>query len=114
MKVVHIVLAILFLVFAVVQLNDVDPWLWVAIYTAVAIAFLLVVLQRPYKKLVYALGLICGIYFFYLLPNFIDWVQMGMPSITSSMKAEAPHIELVREFLGLGICVLALVYLARR
>lgn len=114
MNIVHIILAALFLLFAAVQLNDSDPWLWVGIYTAVAIAFLLAILQRPYRKLVYGIGLVCGVYFLYLLPDFISWIQMGMPSITASMQAEAPHIELVREFLGLGICVVALVYLARR
>jgi hypothetical protein len=28
---------------------------------------------------------------------------MGMPTITATMKAEAPHIELMREFLGFVI-----------
>ncbi|MFK7932790.1 MAG: transmembrane 220 family protein [Saprospiraceae bacterium] len=113
MKVVHIVLAVLFLLFAVVQLNDSDPYLWFGIYVAVAIAFVLKVFQRFNKILVYALLSFCVVYFLYLSPDFINWLQMGMPSITSSMQAETPHVELVREFLGLAICISALLYLIR-
>jgi hypothetical protein len=43
-----------------------------------------------------------------LLPGFFEWIRMGMPSIISEMKAEAPHIELVREFLGLLLATIAM------
>ena len=33
-----------------------------------------------------------------------------MPSITGSMKAETPHIEFMREFLGLFIILAAFVF----
>ena len=36
MKVINIILTLLFILFAAVQLNDPDPWLWVAIYGLVA------------------------------------------------------------------------------
>ena len=49
-----------------------------------------------------------------LLPDFIDWIQNGAESITQSMKAEKPHIELTREFLGLLICALALGFHYRK
>jgi hypothetical protein len=42
----------------------------------------------------------------------LEWARMGFPTITGSMKAEEPHIEVVREFLGLLIAVLALSGLA--
>ena len=35
---------------------------------------------------------------------------MGTPNIASEMKTEEPHIELVREFLGLFICVGVLIF----
>jgi len=113
MKIVHFILALLFLVFAAVQLNDSDPYLWVAIYTAMAVAFALKLFQRSYVILTYVLALFCGFYLIYLLPDFIDLLQTGMPSITSTMQAETPHVELVREFLGLFICVMALTYLIK-
>ena len=40
----------------------------------------------------------------------VDWVKKGMPSITGSMKAESPHVEYLREFLGLFIILLALLF----
>jgi hypothetical protein len=39
----------------------------------------------------------------YLLPDFFYWIKLGMPTITGQMKAESPHIELMREFLGFVI-----------
>ena len=41
-------------------------------------------------------------------PEVISWIQNGTPSIASSMQAELPFIEFIREFFGLGICALAL------
>jgi hypothetical protein len=46
-----------------------------------------------------------------MVPGMVDWFNSGMPSITAEMQATAPHIEVVREFLGLLITVLALVRL---
>jgi hypothetical protein len=48
-----------------------------------------------------------------LLPGFINWLRMGMPTITGSMKAEEEHIEVVREFLGLFLALLAMLHLVR-
>ena len=45
------------------------------------------------------------------IPDFIDWIDKGAPSIASEMKATEPHIELVREFGGLLICLAALLFL---
>ncbi|MEM6879545.1 MAG: transmembrane 220 family protein, partial [Bacteroidota bacterium] len=42
------------------------------------------------------------------VPDLVDWIRQGAPSIVEEMKAEAPHIELTREFLGIGICLLVL------
>lgn len=108
MKVTEIVIAVLFALFAVVQLNDVDPWLWVAIYGVVAILAVLAATGRSYKY-VYLAGIaICLIWIATLIPDFINWIQMGMPTITGSMKATEPHVELTREFFGLLLSAIAL------
>ncbi|MEL6122551.1 MAG: transmembrane 220 family protein, partial [Bacteroidota bacterium] len=44
------------------------------------------------------------------IPSIREWFGDGMPSITSSMKAESPYIELVREFFGLLISAAAIAY----
>ena len=106
MKVLNIVLAILFVLFAAVQYNDPDPWGWAALYLLVAVACGMAAFGK-FNKFVVILGLgVSIIWMLTLLPDFIHWVQMGMPTIVATMKAEAPHVELTREFLGLLVCTL--------
>lgn len=107
-------LALLFLVFACVQLNDPDPWSWVLLYGLTALAFLISVKRNLPKRILQAGLLGIGIAMLLLLPDFVNWVEMGMPTITASMKAEAPHIELTREFLGLLITATAWYWLLKQ
>lgn len=103
MKITNIILALLFALFAYFQYNDPDPWLWISIYLIVAglcgaAAF---GYYNKWLTTVIFAGLL--LYWLILLPDFVSWLGEGMPTITGSMKAESPHIELVREFLGLLI-----------
>jgi hypothetical protein len=108
MKIVNLLLAALFLVFAWVQINDPDPWLWVALYVFMAGVFAFAAFGKKNKYVLLAGIAVCVIWTALLLPEFINWINMGMPTITGSMKAEEPHIEYTREFLGLFICIIAL------
>lgn len=110
MRTLSLILALLFALFAVAQINDPDPWGWVAIYGLVALVSALAAFGRYYLPLLYLGLLISLIWMASLLPAFADWLKMGSPSIAGSMKAEASYIELAREFLGLLLCVLALVW----
>lgn len=103
MKVANILLALLFLLFAYFQYNDPDPWLWIGIYLLVAGICGFAAFGRYNHWLTLATLIGLSIYWLILLPDFISWFSEGMPTITGSMKAESPHIELVREFLGLLI-----------
>jgi hypothetical protein len=110
MKFLNLILAGFFILFAVVQLNDPDPFFWTAIYGVMgAISFF-----AAYKKfnIWVMLAVLAVLIFelFTLFPSISSWVNQGMPSIVRTMKAEEPHIEFVREFLGLGICLIALLY----
>ena len=101
-------LSVLFVVFGLVQLNDPDPWLWLLLYLYVAAIFVLAFRQQFYRWLgLGGLVVVVG-WALTLVPAIVDWIQMGMPTITGSMKAEAPHIELAREFFGLVLCGIAL------
>jgi len=98
MKLVNIILALLFALFAIVQYNDPDPWLWMGIYAFIAIISGLAAAEI-YPTWLIRIGLVgCVIGLGILLPDFIDWISGGAESITETMKAEKPHIELTREF----------------
>jgi hypothetical protein len=85
------------------QINDPDPEKWIPIYLGVSICAVLYI-ARKYFSILPLIGLIvCLIGLVFLSPDFIGWIGEGMPTITGSMQAESPHVELVREFLGFFI-----------
>lgn len=111
MRITNIILSILFTIFAIVQYNDPDPWLWIVIYLFMALMAGLAA-GNIFPSWVLRGGMVgCLIGLAMLLPDFIDWLSTGAESITQSMKAEKPHIELTREFLGLLICAITLGFL---
>jgi len=110
MKILNIILSILFIVFAYVQINDPDPWLWVLLYGFVAVISGLAAFGKYYKFAIIGGMAICVLGLAFLLPDFLNWINMGTPNIAESMKTEKPHIEFVREFLGLGIAFSVLLF----
>lgn len=105
--IIRFLIALLFFVFAYVQLNDPDPWLWVLLYASTGAMWGVSVFYEIPKRVSQIGVVVILVGLLFLLPDFINWVKMGMPTITATMKAESPHIELTREFLGLGICAFA-------
>ena len=110
MKITNIILTILFFLCAIVQFNDPDPWLWVALYGFIAVISGAAIYGKYQPLLIIGGLLICVISMAFYLPDFIQWLKDGMPSITGSMKAESLYIELVREFLGLFLAALCLAF----
>lgn len=110
-KLVFLLLAVVFAGFAYVNVNDPDPFKWVAAYASTAILFACAAFGRADRRIVGFLALSFFVWMCTLLPGMVDWINAGMPSITDEMQATAPHIEVVREFLGLFIAVLALAVL---
>ena len=111
MKITNGILAILFFVFAILQLNDLDPWLWVSIYGMVALLCGINSIGFYLPKLILVAIFVTLLGLGWYLPSFINWIRNGMESITSSMKAETPYIELVRESLGLVLILVTLIWL---
>ncbi|MDH3650639.1 MAG: transmembrane 220 family protein [Saprospiraceae bacterium] len=109
MKILHSIVVILFIAFAVVQWNDPDPLGWILVYLIVATSAALRLAKVCFLLLPAAGAFVCLLGVLFLLPDFVSWLGEGMPTITGSMKAESPHIELVREFLGFLIAGMALV-----
>lgn len=111
MKIFKLSLSLLFVLFAVVQLNDPDPWGWFAMYLYVAALFGFAAFGKAHNYAFLAGLAVILIWAATLVPDFITWFKMGMPTITGSMKAESPHVELTREFLGLLIAGTAIGWL---
>ncbi len=111
MKITNGILAVLFFVFAVLQLNDPDPWIWVGIYGVIGVLCGLTAKSYYFPKVILGAILLTIFGIGWYLPDFINWLDTGMNSITSSMKAETPHVELIRECLGLVLVLATLTWL---
>ena len=109
----RIIIIILFILFAVFQINDPDPWIWIALYAYIAGMAGLGLFNVRSKPWILLGTLVCLVWMGFLLPDFVKWLRMGMPSILETMKTEKAHIELTREFLGLLLCVISLLLLYR-
>lgn len=106
----HKIIAGVFILFAVFQYNDPDFYIWIPVYLVVA-AVIILFDRDKYNRHIFQFLL--GAYILGMIsysPEVFSWIQNGSPSIANSMQAESPFIEFVREFFGLGICVIALSY----
>ncbi|MEX2233021.1 MAG: transmembrane 220 family protein [Cyclobacteriaceae bacterium] len=111
MKILNLVLAILFIVFAFVQINDPDPVIWILIYGAMAVACVLAAFDHYYPKVLLALLIAYVAYSTVFLSGVVEWLQSENKSMLFDdlAKMQYPYIEESREFLGLLICILVLV-----
>ena len=108
MKITKLILSILFALFALAQYNDPDSLIWILVYLFVAIVSFLA-FKGIYNRILLIVAIsILLIWLGFLFPGFINWLQEGMPTIVDEMKTTKPHIEIVREFLGLFLAILAL------
>ncbi|WP_181304183.1 transmembrane 220 family protein [Rufibacter sp. XAAS-G3-1] len=101
-RVLLLVFMLMFVLFAVVQLNDPDQAIWVVVYLAAAVLCFLAY-QRKLYRWVYALAFLgYAVGAFLLWPPVYHGVIQGME--------HSPAIEEARESLGLSICALVMVY----
>lgn len=111
--ILNIIFCLSFLVFAYLNLNDVDPWLWVPIYLSASISCGLVVFGKYYHTiwlLLVAFYLIYAVILFFAKDGVRDWItKYKKPSLVESMQATKPYIEQTREFFGLLIISAALL-----
>jgi hypothetical protein len=100
LRIVNWIVAALFVISAWLQLNDPDPWGWVAIYLAAGIACL--VAERGQRGWWLAAGVaLASLIWAAALSPILPEVRLG--DLAKTMKAESPQIELGRELLGLLI-----------
>jgi Transmembrane family 220, helix len=112
MKVFNIIFCLLFVVFAALQYNDPDPYLWIPIYLYAAVLCWLAARSIYFTK-AYLLGiafyLVYAIYLVVIQNGLLEWLFLHhAANIAGTMKAEQPWIEQSREFFGLIILIVVL------
>ena len=114
-KIVKLSLAVLFALFAVVQINDPDPFLWVVIYGLTSIISAYSAFKKIPSKVVLVVLIVFIGYALILSPSFFSWISgPDKEELFGEMIYDKPHIEGTREFLGLLIASSALFYIFKK
>jgi len=112
MKVFNILFSLLFLIFAGLQYNDPDPYIWIPIYLYAA-SLCWLAFRNKYYPVAYLFGIAVyagyALYLFFTDDGVLDWIQKhNSENIAGAMKASTPWIEDTREFFGLVILIIVL------
>lgn len=112
MKAFNLIFCLLFILSAVLQYNDPDPYIWVPIYLYGAWYCYQAFRSKYFPKAYLAGILVFSIYALFLLfdkTGVLSWYkEHEAENIVQSMKATKPWIEETREFGGLLILIIAL------
>jgi hypothetical protein len=110
-KIINFLLAVMFLVFAYLQLNDPDPIVWIPIYGVMAVVCVLAMFHYYPRAILFSLVIFYTLYSFFYIPGVKEWLAQDDKSqlFSNVAKMEHPFIEESREFLGLMINVAVLV-----
>ncbi len=100
------VFVILFLISAVLQYNDPDPFLWIAIYGIAALVAMGFVFNKISYKVPLIIGLLGVLGFFYVFPEKFEGFAIG--------QGDIKNIEEGREAFGLLIIALIMFVFALR
>ena len=113
MKFFNVLFCVIFIIFAALQYNDPDPYIWMPIYLYSAVLCGLAANNKFYPT-AYWIGIIAyalyAAYEFFAKDGVLDWIQQHhAENIAQTMKAETPWIEETREFFGLVILIAVLL-----
>ncbi len=113
MKIFNILFCIIFIIFAGLQYNDPDPYIWIPIYLYTAVLCGLAANNKFYIT-AYWVGIVIyslyAAYEFFAKDGVLDWIQKHhAENIAETMKAETPWVEETREFFGLIILITVLL-----
>lgn len=113
MKKFNIAFVFIFVLFALVQVNDPDPFLWMPIYGyAALVCFLNARMQYDFYGHLAAI-IFCSVFAARLVlikDGVIDWFSIHhAENIVQSMQATKPWIEYTREFGGLLIIIIVMI-----
>lgn len=107
MRIVNLVLAVMFLLFAFVQVNDPDPLIWILIYGLVAATCVMAAYDYYLPRVLIVMGVALAVYAVFYFPGLREWLEHKDKAklFDNIAKMEFSYIEESREFLGLTICV---------
>ena len=110
-KIKNLILFILFVIFAVLQLNDPDGKLWFSIYFIVSLICLYNTF-KPVPKSILILSIIALMsYSVFHFSSFIDYLNTeNKEEILGEMVYDKPYLEGTREFIGLLLAALGIMY----
>ncbi|MNJ91442.1 hypothetical protein D3C87_90940 [compost metagenome] len=107
LSILNSIFCIAFILFAYVNLNDSDFWLWVPIYMIASICCGFAVFNHFYPTVYLAaisFYIVYAVILFFVKDGVRDWIlRYKRPSLVESMQATKPYIEKTREFFGLLI-----------
>ena len=113
MRIFNLVFVVIFVLFAALQYNDPDPYIWIPIYLYAA-WFCWKASKGQYFPRAYLLGIAVYLgyaaYLFFTKDGVLDWAEEHhAENLVQTMKAEKPWIEDTREFGGLLILIFVLL-----
>lgn len=113
MKILNIFFVVIFVIFAGLQYNDPDPYVWMPIYLYGAL-FCYLAARKKFYPAAYLIGvavyLAYATYLFFDKTGVLDWaIEHHGQNIADQMKASTPWIEETREFFGLFIVIAVLM-----
>ena len=111
MRIVNFILAIMFLLFAFVQINDPDPVIWILIYGAMAVLSIMAIFEFYPTKFTIGLLVLYAAYSIVYIPGVLEWLRQENKAMLFDdvAKMQYPYVEEAREFLGLVICIIVLI-----
>jgi hypothetical protein len=110
MRIFNFVLAVMFLVFAFLQINDPDPLIWILIYGMMAVLAVMAAFNYYPRKFIIGLLILYAAYSTMYFGGVMEWLHQSDKSALFDDVAKMEHlyIEESREFLGLMICIAVL------
>ena len=113
--VVNIFLALVFILFAIVQLNDPDPVIWFSIYLLTAVLCAVSIFRKLPLALLYGLGLVLLFYAAMHLEFAVEWIlSENRGELFGEMQEDKYYLEGTREFFGLLVAIGALLFLIKQ
>lgn len=113
MRILNFLLAIMFLIFAFLQINDPDPVIWILIYGIMAVFCVMAMFEfYPQWFLIASTAIYILISLLYVKGGVLVWLQQDDKAelFDDLAKMKYPYIEETREFLGIMICVAVLIF----